>query len=104
PPPPANVVGRIRSQIVGGGSTVALEVPSGKPEGKLAAHAKIPSQFLGIDVLPPEFAQLASELRLTAQQLRESKFADHLNETIVTVRTEVEKAGKFIESLDRFVN
>src|SRR5205823_2168740 len=54
-PPPANVIGRLRSQIVGGGSTISLEVVGNKPEGHLQAHAQIPAQFLGLDLLPPEF-------------------------------------------------
>jgi ABC-type transporter Mla subunit MlaD len=103
-PPPANVVGRIRSQIVGGGSNVALEVPEGQqPQGRLQAHAKVEAVFLGVDLLPPEFAQLATELRLMAQQLRESKLTEHLDQTIVTVRTQVEHAGKLIDSLNDVV-
>lgn len=103
-PPPANVVGRIRSQIVGGGSSATLEVVNGKPQGKLQAHAKIPTIFLGIDLLPPEFAELATELRVTVQQVREAKLAEHLDQTIQTFRAQAEKAGKLIDSLDNAVN
>jgi phospholipid/cholesterol/gamma-HCH transport system substrate-binding protein len=104
-PPPANVVGRIRSQIVGGGSNISLEIPEGStPTGRLEAHASIPTQFLGVDLLPPEFAQLAVELRLVAQQLRESKLTEHLDATLLTVRAQVEHAGKLIESLDTLVS
>lgn len=103
-PPPANVVGRIRSQIVGGGSSISLEVPDGKPVGKLASHAKIPTQFVGVDLIPPEFATLATELRLTVQQVREAKLAEHLDQTVNTFRLQAEKAGKLIDSLDGAVN
>lgn len=103
-PPPANVVGRIRSQIVGGGSNVSLEVPDGKPEGHLKAHASIPTQFVGIDLLPPEFAMLATELRVTVQQVREAKLTEHLDQTLATFRMQAEKAGKLIESLDGAVS
>jgi phospholipid/cholesterol/gamma-HCH transport system substrate-binding protein len=103
-PPPANVTARIRSQIVGGGSTISLEVVGNKPEGHLQAHAQIQTQFLGLDLLPPEFAQLATELRATAQQLRESKLAEHLDQTTLSVKAQVEKAGKLIESLDSLVS
>jgi len=103
-PPPGNVVGRIRSQIVGGGSTISLEVVGNKPEGLLQAHAQIATQFLGLDLLPPEFAQLATELRATAQQLRESKLTEHLDQTVQVVREKVEKAGKLIDSLDSLVS
>jgi phospholipid/cholesterol/gamma-HCH transport system substrate-binding protein len=103
-PPPANVVGRIRSQIVGGGSNISLEVPDGKPQGKLAAHAKVPTRFIGVDLLPPEFAQLATELRLTAEQIRKSDLTKHLDETLLSFRTQAEKAGKLVDSLDATVN
>lgn len=103
-PPPANVVGRIRSQIVGGGSSISLEVPDGKPVGKLATDAKIATQFVGIDLLPPEFANLATELRLTVQQVREAKLTEHLDQTLATFRAQAEKAGKLIDSLDGTVS
>jgi phospholipid/cholesterol/gamma-HCH transport system substrate-binding protein len=104
-PPPANVVALVRSQIVGGGSTIALEVRApDKPTGTLAAHASVPGTFLGIDILPPEFARLADELRLTAKQLREAKLTEHLDQTIVSVREQVEHAGKLVDSLDSLVS
>jgi phospholipid/cholesterol/gamma-HCH transport system substrate-binding protein len=103
-PPPANVVGRIRSQIVGGGSNVSLEVPDGKPVGRLTAHAKIPAEFRGVELLPPEFSSLANELRQVAEQLRKSKVAEHMDETLLSFRNQAEKAGKLIESLDKAVN
>lgn len=104
-PPPANVVGRLRSQIVGGSSNVSLEIPEGQqPEGHLAANAKIPATFLGLDILPPEFAQLATELRLTAQQFRESKLIDHLDEAVRTVNVQLTKAGKLMDSIDATIN
>ena len=102
-PPPANVVGRIHSQIVGGGSNVSLEVINGKPEGRLQAHAKIPTEFRGVDLLPPEFTSLANELRQIAEQLRKSKVTEHLDETLLSFRAQAEKAGKLIESLDNAV-
>lgn len=104
-PPPANVIALVRSQIVGGGSTIALEVrPPEKPSGTLKAGASVPGVFVGIDILPPEFAHLADELRLTAKQLRESKLAEHLDQTILTVQTQVEHAGKLVDSLDSLVS
>ena len=102
-PPPANVVGRIKSQIVGGGSSVSLEVPGGKPEGKLKENATVPTTFVGVDIIPPEFAQLATELRVTVQQVREAKLAEHLDQTIQTFRAQAEKIGKLAESLDNTV-
>jgi virulence factor Mce-like protein len=104
-PPPANVVALVRSQIVGGGSTIALEVPApDRPAGAMKAGSQVKGVFVGIDVLPPEFARLAEELRLTSKQLRESKLAEHLNDTVLTVKEQVEHAGKLIDSLDSLVS
>lgn len=103
--PPANVQGVIRSQIVGGGSNVSLEIPEGqKPEGKLKPGAKVPAKFVGLDLVPPEVGQLATELRLTAQQLRESHLVDHLDETIQTVNVQLQKAGKLVDTIDNTVH
>src|SRR5260221_270153 len=55
-PPPANVVSRLRSQIVGGGSTRSLEVVGNQPERHLQAHAQMSAQFVGLDLLPPDLA------------------------------------------------
>ena len=103
-PPPANVEGRILSQIVGGGSSVSLDVIDGKPAGQLKGNAVIPTIFVGVDLLPPEYTQLATELRLTAEQLRKSNVVEHLDEAIQTVSTELKHAGHLIDSLDQTVN
>jgi phospholipid/cholesterol/gamma-HCH transport system substrate-binding protein len=104
-PPPANVVALVRSQIVGGGSNISLEVREpDKPTGKLKPGAIVKGVFVGVDLLPPEFAQLAVELRLTAEQLRKSNLADNLNKTVLTVKEQVEHAGKLIDSVDSLVS
>ena len=59
---------------------------------------------MGVDLIPPEFATLATELRLTVQQVREAKLAEHLDQTVNTFRLQAEKAGKLIDSLDGAVN
>jgi ABC-type transporter Mla subunit MlaD len=103
-PPPGNVVGHIRTQIVGGGGSVSLELPPLEPPmGKLEAHAQIPSTFLGTDLLPAEFGELAVELRVLTRELREAKVVEHFDETLFAVRSQLEKAGKLIDSLDQTV-
>jgi phospholipid/cholesterol/gamma-HCH transport system substrate-binding protein len=102
-PPPANVEGRIISQVVGGGSSVSLEVPDGKPAGRLTANAKIPATYVGVDLLPPEYTELATELRLTAQQLRKSNVVEHLDDALQTVNIELKHAGHLIDALDQTI-
>ena len=109
PPLPANVHGVIRNQsLLGAAAAVSLELngpPSGgggagstvataaaAPEGRLGPGAEIPTSFLGLDLLPPEFATLATELRLAARQFRESGVVDNLN-------AQISKLGGLVDSL-----
>jgi len=93
PPLPANVEARIRSQgLIGTGAALALAVKEGEPSprGNLAAGATIEATYVGLDIIPPEFAALATELKLTAKQFRESGVIANVNEQIA-------KAGKMID-------
>src|SRR5882762_5359884 len=78
PPIPANVEGRIRTQLFGGGASISLilvpytagDLPAGttrpssspfeesqniEPRGALTANSRIRATFVGIDILPKEF-------------------------------------------------
>jgi ABC-type transporter Mla subunit MlaD len=84
---------------------VSLEVPEGqKPQGRLQPGAQVPAKFVGLDLMPPEIGQLANELRLTAEQLRESHLVEHLDETIQTVNVQLQKAGKLVDTIDNTVH
>lgn len=96
PPLPANVEARIRSQgLIGTGAALALVTKTGDPgpRGNLAAGATIEAKYIGLDIIPPEFADLATELKLTAKQFRESGVIDNVN-------AQVTKAGQIIDSAD----
>ena len=104
-PPPANIIGRIHSQLIGGGGMISLETKDGgAPQGKLAPGTKLRVEFVGTDLLPPEIGALATELRLTAKQFRDSQLIDHLDQTLLSVKSQVEHVGKVIDSLDRTLN
>jgi phospholipid/cholesterol/gamma-HCH transport system substrate-binding protein len=97
PPLPANVKAIIRSQgLIGAGASVVLETVDPTPQGTLKSGQTIETKFVGLDILPPEFAQLAAELRTTAQQFRESQIVPHLDE-------QVTKIGKVVDALDQIV-
>jgi phospholipid/cholesterol/gamma-HCH transport system substrate-binding protein len=73
PPLPGNLKATIRPNgLIGGGSSVVLDVAGDKPDGELKAHADIPTMYSGLDLLPPQFAELAAELTQAAKQFRES--------------------------------
>lgn len=98
PPLPGNLVGVIKTNsLLGAGASIDLQQTDPKPNGVLAEHAQLKAKYLGTQILPPEFADLASELKATARQLRESGVIAHLNETI-------QKAGDLADSLNSFVS
>jgi ABC-type transporter Mla subunit MlaD len=99
PPLPANLQGLIRSVgLVGGGASMNLELVGTQPEGHLVAGQELPAKFIGLDLLPPEFAELAAELKKTSQQLRESNVITDLDETVKSTRVQIEKAGRLMDS------
>jgi phospholipid/cholesterol/gamma-HCH transport system substrate-binding protein len=97
PPLPGNLKAVIRSQgLVGGGAIVVLELTDGKPVGTLAKDQVIQAHFIGLDILPPEFADLADELRKTVHDIHESKIIDNLNQ-------QISRAGQLIDSMQSVV-
>ena len=99
PPLPANVQAVIRTTgLVGSGSQLLLEIPTGEePTGKLKSTEVITASYIGLDILPPEFAQLAAELKQTSQQFRESRIVEHLD-------AQVQRAGQLMESVQKLVD
>jgi phospholipid/cholesterol/gamma-HCH transport system substrate-binding protein len=98
PPLPANVQGEIvMLSALGGTSTMTLQLLDPDEKGKLEHGATIRAHYVGLQFLPPEFADLARELRATAQQFRESKLILHFDE-------QVQKAGKMLDSANEFIS
>src|SRR5262245_17705185 len=98
PPLPENIRAVIRSTgLVGSGSTIVLDLTEAPPRGKLVQGQEIVARFIGLDILPPEFADLARELRGAVKEMRESKLLDHVNQ-------QVEKVGKLIDSIQSFID
>jgi phospholipid/cholesterol/gamma-HCH transport system substrate-binding protein len=98
PPLPANLEGVIRqiSQL-GGSSNMQLVIKKGMAaEGELKAGDTVQAHFEGLSLLPPEFADLATDLKATSKQFRESQVVLHLDE-------QVQRAGKLIEDVDHLV-
>ncbi len=99
PPLPANVDAEIVAQsLLGAGSGLSLQLTGPEPTGKLAPGGKpLRARYVGLSLLPPEFAGLAAELRATSVQFRESNIVAHLDQ-------QVAKAGELMESMKNLVN
>jgi phospholipid/cholesterol/gamma-HCH transport system substrate-binding protein len=104
PPLPANVRGRIVAQsLLGAGSAISLELDGPDPAGQLAAGDKLVAEFVGLDLLPPQFALLAEELRTTSRELREAGLVQNVNKAVQTIEREVVRAGEMVESMNQLV-
>jgi phospholipid/cholesterol/gamma-HCH transport system substrate-binding protein len=94
---PENVRGVIRqTNLFGGGAAISLELSNGAPKGQLARGAKLQSHFAGSGLIPPEIAELATELEATSKQFRESNVVPNMN-------AQLTKIGKLVDEMTKFV-
>jgi ABC-type transporter Mla subunit MlaD len=125
PPLPANVEGRISTQLFGGAASISLILvpylpeeidpttktsafattgPTGvPPRGELKPNTRIRAMFVGVDILPREFTDLSVELRRTSEQFRESQMIPKLANAVEAFKINIDKAGKLIDSMDKIV-
>lgn len=97
PPLPQNVEGLIRLQaLLGAGAGVNLELVGPEPIGQLQPGATIPARYVGLDLIPPEFAGLAADLRRTVRAFQETHLIENLNQTVT-------QAGKTLQSVEKLV-
>jgi len=95
---PGNVEALIRlTNFLGGSTGINLELKNGEaPTGQLQKNQPIPTRYIGLDVLPREFSDLATELRKTSQQFREANLAADLSK-------QINKAGTLIDSVQALI-
>jgi len=95
---PGNVEALIRlTNFLGGSTGITLEVlPGENPTGTLQKDQLIQTRYIGLDVLPPAFADLATELQKTSKQFREANLAKDLS-------TQINKAGQLIDSVQSLI-
>jgi phospholipid/cholesterol/gamma-HCH transport system substrate-binding protein len=104
PPLPANVTGAIeRQSFLGSGSSIALVLTTAQPEGVLASGTELPAKFVGLNMLPPEFADLAREAKIAIAKFNQSGMMDNLNEAVTSTNAAIKKATTVIEHLDTIV-
>ena len=108
---PGNVEGVIRTQLLGGGSSISILPARGEQSAvKLQKNQRIMTKYVGVDILPPELSGLAAdltatsqELRRLAQKVRESDLIEKLVATVGTINDDAAKAGKVLEKIDSLV-
>ncbi len=105
PPLPGNLQGEIfYSSALGSVSSVSLITPGdAEPEGELKANAELEAQFLGLALIPPEITRLANELQAVTRQFRDANVVGNFNETLTTLRAQLEKAGDVLDSVNAVV-
>lgn len=98
PPLPRNVEGLIRLQaLLGAGAGINLELIGGEePQGQLQPGDSIAARYVGLDLVPPEFGGLATDLREISRTFRDSGLITNLNDTVL-------KAGRTMESVEKLV-
>ena len=91
---PGNVEGAIKvASPIGGSAVLSLELvggPGTKPEGKLADGQRMVARYVGSELVPKEFSQLAS-------QIKDSQIVMHLDQ-------QVRQAGEVLRGLNEYVN
>jgi phospholipid/cholesterol/gamma-HCH transport system substrate-binding protein len=104
PPLPANVRGTIYTTgLLGATSQIALELIDSDPRGALARDTTLRAEFVGLNLLPPEFAQLAAELRALTTEIREAKLVEHIGLTVESFREQLDKTGTLIENTNKIL-
>jgi phospholipid/cholesterol/gamma-HCH transport system substrate-binding protein len=93
---PANLHATIRTSSAFGNSADILLEPTGAPEGTLTAGATLSATFEGSALIPKQFTELAEDMK--RQQL-----ITHLDETVVSIRQQAERAGQLVGSVQELI-
>jgi phospholipid/cholesterol/gamma-HCH transport system substrate-binding protein len=93
PPLPANLIGDIKASSSLGTSTQIDIRLDGKPKGQLQPHQEIKVRYTGGSLLPPEFTDMV-------EQANKQQLVQHVDQMIVSLKAQVEKAGKVMDSAD----
>lgn len=102
-PIPGNVTATIRTQgLIGSGAVLVLDThdPAGQP---LADNQELQATYVGLDVLPPAFAELAADLQKTSRQFRESNLVNHLDQTVQAAQQQLATLGKVLDSIQSII-
>jgi phospholipid/cholesterol/gamma-HCH transport system substrate-binding protein len=95
---PLNVVGNIKAQSALGSSAEINLEPVGAPgKESIRTGQEVRAHFAGSGLVPPEVVALAT-------QVREQQLIKHFDESVVSMRLQLEKAGKLLDSAGAIVS
>ena len=94
PPLPGNVEGVIKlTSFVGSGSAIVLQVPAGEPPtGALAEGARLPAQFVGFDIVPPNVGDLTEQVRTAVARFNELDLLSNVNDKVTRAGAVLDQA------------
>jgi phospholipid/cholesterol/gamma-HCH transport system substrate-binding protein len=97
PPLPGNLEGAITTvSALGATSSLVLQATDAALKGELQPGTTLRAHFVGLQILPPEFGDLARELKLAAKQFSDTQVILHLDE-------QVKKAGQVLDSANQLI-
>ena len=101
PPLPNNVTGIVRTpSLISGQAVISLELTGGVdalPKGTLLDEQNVPAVYVGNDLIPAQFGELASELEAATHDFRQAGVITHLDAA-------VRQANDTLKSLQAYVN
>src|SRR5579864_8953990 len=97
PPLPANVRGLIKlNSAFGGVAIISLELTDPTPTGTLAAGTQLQADYEGSSLLPKSVTDLA-------ESIRRQDLIKHIDEMVVSLHDQTERAGQMIQSVQQIV-
>lgn len=109
PPLPGNLQGFIRMPSwIGSSAIIDLEfLPATQPSTPapkyLEPNAELECTFVGREMVPKEISAGFAAVTKTINDLNDMKFVANLNQTVTSVRTQVDKLGPVIDSVQKVV-
>jgi phospholipid/cholesterol/gamma-HCH transport system substrate-binding protein len=98
PPLPGNLVGLIRTNsALGSTAAITLDVIGPPSKEPLKSGAQLLAKYVGLELIPPEFTELAG-------QFRQQQLVLHLDQAVISIRDQANKAGNILDSLDKLVS
>lgn len=98
---PKNLLASIKiPNLLGAGAIIDLSVPPGGAGGeKLTEGDQLEAKYQGLGVLPPEFADLALEMRGAVKDFREANLIGEFKKTVKNFDDQIAKAGQVMDSV-----